>query len=83
VIKLLTLLKNDRVTLTLTASIEQYQLAIQASQGTIIILETDSQRQYLSTDKALDYLKKEANNVKSISFESLLSLKKFAQITHE
>lgn len=62
---------DDRVTLSIAASSEQYQRAIENSKLNVILVEMDSQQQYLSADQALTYVKNEANNVKSISFECL------------
>lgn len=60
---------ENRVTLTLIASTEQYKSAIEKFKGTVF-LNMASQRQYLSADKALEHLK-ENNKIQSISFESL------------
>jgi hypothetical protein len=60
---------ENRVTLTLIASTEQYKQAIENFKGTVI-LDMESQRLYLSSDKALEHLN-ESNKIQSISFESL------------
>jgi len=65
-----TIIGEDSVTLTLLTSIEQHKSAIKLYKGSIVIVETSSQRQYLSTNEALNYLEKE-NSIQSITFELL------------